>query len=219
MGSSNKEFKEYKLNKIKQMLVDAGQEGLSKTVRIVLASDANAAIPTEVVVAWKLTERMLEELGVEYLLIGALAMNEFRHPRYTDDVDVVISPESLPRLMAVDVTKYGFALLTKNDSFIQLQELKYRVKVDVYVSGTETGSNKVPMPKLSELGKAGRLSAFGMFRLKLASFRLGRDMDDLATLFMKYEKQFAKKLSLLPEALIERYYDVKRVHEDFEKLR
>lgn len=209
MAKRNKEFEEYKLNKLRVMLVDAKQIALSETVGIVLASDANAAIPTEVVVAWKVVEHMLNELKVDYMLVGALAMNQFRHPRYTDDVDIIISQEALPRLMSADITRYGLAFLSKSDNFIQLQEVKYHVKVDILISGTKRAPDQLPIPTIKELGKAHRTSRFGMLRLKLSCYRLGRDFDDLAVLIMGYDMSFSNKLHLLPEKLRDRYIETK----------
>jgi hypothetical protein len=61
---------------------------------------------------WREFFELLNAEGVEYLLVGALALAYHGHPRYTDDVDILFrsSPENAARLAGA-LRKFGFEAL------------------------------------------------------------------------------------------------------------
>lgn len=67
---------------------------------------------------WREFFELLNAEGVEYLVVGALALAYHGHPRYTDDVDILVrsTPENAARLAGA-VRRFGFGSLglTAND--------------------------------------------------------------------------------------------------------
>ena len=61
---------------------------------------------------WRAFIESLNSHGVEYVVVGAVALAHHGHPRYTGDLDVLVhnSPENAHRLELV-LTGFGFASL------------------------------------------------------------------------------------------------------------
>lgn len=86
------------------------------------------------------TVRMLEDLGIEYVLVGANALMAYNYLRDTRDVDFLVSPSDRDRIMAV-LTRYGFRRAvhsrTKEPSPITILHETERVPVQFVVSRPE----------------------------------------------------------------------------------
>lgn len=93
--------------------------------------------------------RMLQKLGVEYLVGGSLASSLHGHPRSTQDIDVVadLRPEHVTPLLAA--LRGGFYFdepaireaVTRRSSF-NVIHLRTLFKVDVFVAGDDLSTRR-----------------------------------------------------------------------------
>jgi hypothetical protein len=87
-----------------------------------------------------------EALGREKIpfgLIGALAMRYYGYDRFTEDIDIVTTPEGLDRLHQ---TLVGRGLLPRAPGLRKkLRQTQFKVNVDVVASGEHAGSNESPI--------------------------------------------------------------------------
>lgn len=88
--------------------------------------------------------RILEELGVEYLVGGSLASSLHGHPRSTQDIDLVadLLPEHIDRLAAALEGRFYFDEPAIRDavsrrSTFNVIHLRTLFKVDVFVAGND----------------------------------------------------------------------------------
>lgn len=121
--------------------------------------------------------RLLDEKGIPYAVIGAMALNEWGYRRVTVDVDVLLAPEGLSAFKA-DVLGRGY--VEKFPGSRGLRDTEAGVNVDVVLAGEYPGDGKpkpvvfpdpalaavrgrrvalLPLPKLIELKLASGLSA------------------------------------------------------------
>jgi len=121
--------------------------------------------------------RLLDERGIPYAVIGAMALNEWGYRRVTVDVDVLLAPEGLSAFKA-DVLGRGY--VEKFAGSRGLRDTEAGVNIDVVLAGEYPGDGKpkpvvfpdpaqaairgrrvalLPLPKLIELKLASGLSA------------------------------------------------------------
>jgi hypothetical protein len=121
--------------------------------------------------------RVLDEKGIPYALIGAMALNEWGYRRVTVDIDILLAPEGLQALRA-EVLGRGY--LEKFPGSRGLRDTETGVNVDIVLAGEYPGDGKpkpvafpdpaqaavrgrrvalLPLPKLIELKLASGLSA------------------------------------------------------------
>ena len=121
--------------------------------------------------------RLLDEKGIPYAVIGAMALNEWGYRRVTVDVDILLSPEGLRDLKAVVL---GRGYTEKFPGSRGLRDTEAGVNVDVVLAGEYPGDGKpkpvvfpdpaqaavrgqrvalLPLPKLIELKLASGISA------------------------------------------------------------
>ena len=121
--------------------------------------------------------RLLDEKGIPYAVIGAMALNEWGYRRVTVDVDVLLAPEGLSAFKA-DVLGRGY--VEKFAGSRGLRDTEAGVNIDVVLAGEYPGDGKpkpvvfpdpaqaairgrrvalLPLPKLIELKLASGLSA------------------------------------------------------------
>jgi len=117
--------------------------------------------------------RILEEKGIPYAIIGAMALNEWGYRRVTVDVDVLLTPEGLRRLKE-EVLGRGY--LEKFPGSRGLRDTEAGVTVDVVLTGEFPGDGKpkpVAFPDPAEAAVRGRRIALlpldKLIELKLAS--------------------------------------------------
>lgn len=117
--------------------------------------------------------RILDEKGIPYAIIGALALNEWGYRRVTVDVDVLLAPEGL-RALKREVLGRGY--VEKFPGSRGLRDTEAGVDVDVVLAGEYPGDGKpkpVVFPDPAEAAVRGRrvalLSLDKLIELKLAS--------------------------------------------------
>ena len=121
--------------------------------------------------------RLLDEKGIPYALIGAMALNEWGYRRVTVDVDVLLTREGLHRLKAEAM---GHGYVEKFPGSRGLRDAETGINIDIVLAGEYPGDGKpkpvvfpdpktaavrgrrvalLPLPKLIELKLASGLSA------------------------------------------------------------
>ena len=121
--------------------------------------------------------RLLDETGISYAVIGAMALNEWGYRRVTVDVDILLSPEGL-RALKAEVLGRGY--LEKFPGSRGLRDTEAGVNIDVVLAGEYPGDGRpkpvvfpdpaeaavrgqrvslLPLPKLIELKLASGISA------------------------------------------------------------
>jgi hypothetical protein len=121
--------------------------------------------------------RVLDEKGIPYAVIGAMALNEWGYRRVTVDVDILLAPEGL-RALKAEVLARGY--VEKFPGSRGLRDADAGVNVDIVLAGEYPGDGKpkpvvfpdpaqaavrgrrvalLPLPKLIELKLASGLSA------------------------------------------------------------
>ena len=117
--------------------------------------------------------RILDEKGIPYAIIGALALNEWGYRRVTVDVDVLLTPEGLGALKG-EVLGRGY--VEKFPGSRGLRDTEAGVDVDVVLAGEYPGDGKpkaVVFPDPAEAAVRGRRVALlpldTLIELKLAS--------------------------------------------------
>lgn len=117
--------------------------------------------------------RVLDEKGIPYAIIGALALNEWGYRRVTVDVDVLLAAEGLRSLKA-EVLGRGY--VEKFPGSRGLRDTEAGVDIDVLLAGEYPGDGKpkpVAFPDPAEAAVRGRRVALlplsKLIELKLAS--------------------------------------------------
>jgi hypothetical protein len=121
--------------------------------------------------------RTLEEHGIPYAIIGAMALNEVGYRRVTTDVDVLLTPEGLTAFKAATL---GRGYLEKFPGSRGLRDTEHQVDIDVVLTGGYPGDGKpkpvafpdpavtaergahvalLPLPRLIELKLASGMTA------------------------------------------------------------
>ena len=141
----------------------------------------------------------LDEAGIQYVVIGGLALNAFHYPRQTVDVDVVLSKDDLAR----------FRQRFVDEVYLQAEDLARRfvdpgteVTIDVLVAGELAGdrsrnhSVRFPSPDEGELhGDLRTVSLARLIELKLVTWRF-KDWGDVVELIRRHglPESFAEQL-------------------------
>lgn len=117
--------------------------------------------------------RILDEKGIPYAVIGAMALNEWGYRRVTVDVDLLLTPEGL-RALKAEVLGRGYT--EKFPGSRGLRDVEAGVNLDVVLSGEYPGDGKpkpVAFPDPAEAAVRGRgvslLPLARLIELKLAS--------------------------------------------------
>jgi len=117
--------------------------------------------------------RVLDELGVPYAVVGAMALNEWGYRRVTVDVDLLLTTEGLRTLKAA-VLGRGYA--EKFPGSRGLRDTEAGVAIDVVLAGEYPGDGKpkpVAFPDPVDVAVRGERVALlplaSLIELKLAS--------------------------------------------------
>jgi hypothetical protein len=117
--------------------------------------------------------RVLDEKGIPYAIIGAMALNEWGYRRVTVDVDVLLAPEGLRSLKAEAL---GRGYVEKFPGSRGLRDTVAGVGIDVVLAGEYPGDGKpkpVAFPDPAQAAVRGRRVALlplaTLIELKLAS--------------------------------------------------
>jgi len=117
--------------------------------------------------------RLLDEKGIPYAIVGAMALNEWGYRRVTADVDVLLTPEGLNRLKEEAL---GRGYLEKFPESPGLRDTQAGVTINVLLAGEYPGDGKpkpVAFPDPAAVAVRGRRVALlplpNLIELKLAS--------------------------------------------------
>ena len=121
--------------------------------------------------------RLLDEDGIPYAVIGAMALNAYGYRRVTVDVDILLTPEGLERLKRKHL---GLGYVEKFPGSKGLRDTENGVAIDVLLTGEYPGDGRpkpvafpdpataavhgerialLPLPRLIELKLASGMSA------------------------------------------------------------
>jgi hypothetical protein len=121
--------------------------------------------------------RLLDEAGIPYAVVGAMALNEYGYRRVTVDVDILLTHDGLDALRA---SALGRGYVEKFAGSRGLRDAEHNVAIDVVISGEYPGDGQpkpvrfpdparvairgarvalVPLPVLVELKLASGMSA------------------------------------------------------------
>jgi hypothetical protein len=154
--------------------------------------------------------------GVEFAVIGALAMRQHGYARFTEDIDIVTTPEGLERiherLVGKGLAPRGPGLRKK------LRDSAHQVSIDILVSGEHAGAPESPVVYPAPDADAFVLSADGiryaslnaLLAFKIASGVWGRRPRDLADVqeLIKANHLDEADAARIPEALRPRFLDL-----------
>jgi len=86
--------------------------------------------------------RLLDEAGIPYAVVGAMALNEYGYRRVTVDVDILLTREGLDALRA---RALGQGYVEKFPGSRGLRDTEHNVPIDVVISGEYPGDGR-PKP-------------------------------------------------------------------------
>lgn len=133
----------------------------------------------------------LEELGIEYVILGGLAVFAHGHQRVTADVDVLLTPEGLARFKSASL---GRGWVEKFRGSRGVRDVVHDVPIDVILAGEAVGQCEglvFPEPAAVAIADEGIsvVSLPTLIELKLASGLSApdrpRDFDDVIQLIRK----------------------------------
>jgi hypothetical protein len=131
----------------------------------------------------------LTEINVDYAVAGGMAMYAHGFRRYTEDVDVLVTPEGLAKLHEkLD----GLGYVRPFEASKNLRDADTGVRIDFLVSGQFPGDGKpgpiafpVPSEASKEIGSIRFIDVIPLIELKLASGlapHRGKDLNDVQSL-------------------------------------
>jgi hypothetical protein len=126
----------------------------------------------EVRTALEKLARTLDEQGIPYAIVGAMALNEFGYRRVTVDIDVLLTAEGLAAFKARNL---GRGYVEKFPGSRGLRDPEHGVDIDVVLAGAYPGDGQpkpvaFPDPAVAERG--GRIALLPLptlVEIKLAS--------------------------------------------------
>jgi hypothetical protein len=147
--------------------------------------------------------RDLQKAGVDYAVVGGIALGAYNYLRNTDDVDILVSRASFPHLQALASRGYIYDPDTDAKTLYMLLE-KGRVQIDIQVEGEVRGL-ALPDPVKVRKRLAGVWFADlpTLIAMKLAAGRI-KDLQDVQQLML--ENALGRDLArLLPGEVQEKY--------------
>ncbi len=116
----------------------------------------------------------LDELGIEYCIIGGIALGVHNYLRYTEDIDILVSKSSASKIQ--ELIGHGYTLRPGSNKNLTYTIGPKRIPIDILVEGDIEGDVSLPNPVNV------RVKLFGVWYLDLPSlieFKLnaGRDKD------------------------------------------
>lgn len=88
--------------------------------------------------------RDFDECGIDYCVIGSLAVRCHNYVRYGDDIDVLVSRETYPKIEEFLIGN-GYCRRPGSNQHLYLELLAGRIPIDVYVEG-ESREGGLPLP-------------------------------------------------------------------------
>ncbi|MGO9570476.1 MAG: hypothetical protein ACLP5H_23340 [Desulfomonilaceae bacterium] len=100
--------------------------------------------------------RDFDECGIDYCVIGSMAVRYHNYLRYGDDIDVLVSRESYPKIEKFLIGN-GYSRRPGSDRHLYLEFVGGRIPLDVYVEGEKRGDGRpLPDPTASRIKRLGR---------------------------------------------------------------
>ena len=152
----------------------------------------------------KITQK-LHELGIDYVVVGGMAMFQHGYRRFTDDVDLLVTREGLKEIhRELD----GLGYLPPFQGSKNLQDTQYGVKIEFLVTGDFPGDGKpkpvafpVPGSVANEIGGIRCINLQALIEMKIASGMTNsermRDLSDVIELIkaLDLSRTFADALN------------------------
>ncbi len=171
----------------------------------------------------RLSQR-LDELDVDYAIAGGMALFFHGYRRFTEDVDVLVTPEGLE---AIHANLEGRGYVKPFENSRNLRDAETGVKIDFLVSGQYPGDGKpgpieFPVPGNSsvEIDGCQFLNIEEIIQLKLASgqesHRVG-DLDDVQKLIqtLGLTEDFSERLDpTVRESYLLKWKDAQKANQD-----
>jgi len=157
-------------------------------------------------------EARLQGAGIEYVVIGGLALNAYNYPRQTIDVDVVLTSTGYEKFKELFV---GAEYVVAKGAPRRFVDTKSEVTIDVLVAGRIAGrqsknpSVRFPTPSEAETqGDLRTVSLARLIELKLVTWRY-KDWGDVVELIRRNNlpESFAEKLDPVVRNAYEQCYD------------
>lgn len=165
-------------------------------------------------------EKRLNEAGIDYLVIGGLALNAHNYPRQTVDVNVVLRSSDL----AESRNRYeGSAYVPVKGAPRRFVDPKTEVTIDVLIAGELAGKRSknpsvtFPEPQEAEVhGDVRTVSLARLIELKLVTWRY-KDWGDVVELIRRNNlpEEFAECLDPVVQSAFSECYD-QATDEDYE---
>ena len=166
----------------------------------------------------------LEELGVDYAIAGGMALFFHGYRRFTEDVDVLVTPAGLE---IIHVNLEGLGYVKPFEKSKNLRDAETGVKIDFLISGQFPGDGRpgpvaFPEPEDAAIEIEGVqvLGVESIVQLKLASgkesHRTG-DLNDVQKLIqvLKLPREFADRLDpSLRDAFLAKWNDAQKAAND-----
>ena len=95
--------------------------------------------------------RDFEECGIDYAIIGSLAVRCHNYLRYGDDIDVLVSKETFPKIARFFIG-HGYSYRPGSTRLLYCEFLGGKVPLDIYVEGErKEGGLPLPDPRASRI--------------------------------------------------------------------
>jgi hypothetical protein len=155
---------------------------------------------------------LLDQEGIPYIVIGALAVNAHGFVRATRDIDICMRAEDLRRFKQ---TLVGTAFLPVEGRPRRFTEVRTRTTVDILVSGQIAGRRdrnreiRFPDPAEAEVHNSARtVSLARLIELKLVTWRF-QDWGDVVNLIRHFDldQTFAERLHPTVRSVFLQCYD------------
>jgi hypothetical protein len=145
----------------------------------------------------------LQEIDVDYAIAGGMAMYTHGFRRYTEDVDVLVTPEGLAR---IHDNLDGLGYVRPFEASKNLRDSETGVRIDFLISGQYPGDGRpgpvafpIPVDASVEIGGIRFVALPKLVELKLASGQASNRLKDLSDvqqliLQLKLPRDFASRI-------------------------
>ena len=151
--------------------------------------------------------RDLTEVGIDYVIIGGVALGIYNYQRYTEDIDILVSKKSFPNLE--NLVGRGY-IYNESDKCLYLLLKDNRIRIDIVLEGDNFGII-LPNPKKVRQKIAGIwvVNLPTLITLKLLSGR-NKDLQDVLQLIKEnnLDLRFANKLKEPASTLFKEVFEV-----------
>lgn len=151
--------------------------------------------------------RDLTEVGIDYVIIGGVALGIYNYQRYTEDIDILVSKKSFPNLK--NLVGRGY-IYNESNKCLYLLLKDNRISIDIVLEGDNFGII-LPNPRKVRQKIAGIwvVNLPTLITLKLLSGR-NKDLQDVLQLIKEnnLDLRFANKLKEPASTLFKEVFEV-----------